>query len=529
MWQIRAPGYARVIALAFALVAGGVVAFLLQSRGTQTGVQTRTKAAPDATPNGLFVYCAAGLKPPIERIAIKYRTEEKADVALQYGGTATLLTQLRLAGMGDVFIAADQGTLEEARKIGVVEEVIPLVRQRPVLAVRAGNPLGLHKLEDLYRAGVKVAIANVESASIGKLTRIIFKDEWERFSRQIAVTKPTVTEIASDLSLGAVDAAILWNSTVPHFKNIETVDVPALTAFEDVVSAAVLTHSKNPTAALAFARFLAAPEKGGTVFSEQGFDYIRGDSWVLHPDLTVYSGGVNRLAIETLLKQFEKREGAKITTVFNGCGVLCAAMKTLEQQGNAMPDAYYACDVSFLPPVANHFQDSLVLTETRVGILVKKGNPRNIRTVADLAQNGLRVGLCNAQQSTLGYLTVNILKASKVNDAVRKNVVVEVPTADFLVNQMRVDGLDACVVYAVNAAPQAKHLDFIPIDHPGAMALQPFSINVQSPRRQLTERLLEYFKAHRDEFEKVGFNWRGDGKPLKSSDITVPDWVKESQ
>jgi len=520
-WNSRKSGAGRIAILVVGVVVGVSAAFVLYGYGSR-------KPAGDAK-HSIIVHCAAGLKKPVEAIAAKYQKEQNVEVALQYGGTATLLSQLRLNSAGDLFVAADQGSLEDARKAGVVQESIPLVRQRPVLAVRKGNPLGLSKFEDVYRKDVKIAVANPESASVGKLTRKAFGANWDRFSKQVTVMKPTVTEIASDLSIGAVDAAILWNSTVAQFKNIEAVELPELAAFEDVVSVAVLTSSKNPAQALAFARYLAAPEKGGFVFKENGFDRISGDGWEQHPTMTFYSGGVNRLAIDALVKQFAEREGVNVTTVYNGCGILCATMKSMAEKGDSVPDAYYACDVSFVPPVALHFPEVLVLTETHIGILVKKGNPHGIKTVADLVKPGLRVGLCNAKQSTLGYMTSGILRGSGVEEAVRKNVVVEVPTADFLVNQMRADGLDVCIVYAVNAAPQAAHLDFLPIDHPGAVALQPFGVNAASPRRQLAGRLLEYFKAHHGAFESAGFIWRGDGQYLKSADIILHDWLKVSQ
>jgi len=126
------------------------------------------------------------------------------------------------------------------------------------------------------------------------------------------------------------------------------------------------------------------------------------------------------------------------------------------------PDAYYACDICFVPPVAQFFPETLVLTQTEIGIIVKKGNPHGIKSLVDLAQPGLRVGLTNAQQSTLGYMVSGMLRETGLDAAVRKNVVVEVPTADFLVNQMRAGALDAAVVYRVNAAPQSEHLDWVP-------------------------------------------------------------------
>ena len=57
-------------------------------------------------------------------------------VQLQFGGTGTLLSQVRVAMQGDLFIAGDDGALDDARKLGVIREILPLVRQTPVIAVR---------------------------------------------------------------------------------------------------------------------------------------------------------------------------------------------------------------------------------------------------------------------------------------------------------------------------------------------------------------------------------------------------------
>ena len=293
------------------------------------------------------------------------------------------------------------------------------------------------------------------------------------------------------------------------------------------VVAAVPASCPQPAAALRFARFLAAPEKGGAVFSQHGFASADGDRWAAKPELILYSGGVNRLAIEKLLRQFADREGVNVTTVFNGCGVLCATMKAMSTNAGArFPDAYYACDLCFVPPVAAQFPEAVLLTETDIGIVVKKGNPRGVTTLADLAQPGLKLGLCNAEQSTLGFMTRGMLKATGLAAAVGKNVAVEMPTADLLINQMRIGGLDAAIVYRVNALPQADALDFFPIQHAGAKAIQPFAVRERSPNRQLARRLLDYLQANRGEFEKAGFLWRGNEAPRTSKDIQVPDWLK---
>ncbi|MEW6306265.1 MAG: molybdate ABC transporter substrate-binding protein [Verrucomicrobiota bacterium] len=514
----------RALAAILAVLGAALLAVALFHRGSTTSPAT----AHGPQKRVLTVYCAAGLKKPVEATAAEYQKEFGVEVQIQFGGTGTLLSQIRVAKMGDVFIAADDGSVADARKFEAVREVLPLARQTPVIAVKSGNPKSIHTLADLLREDVKVALANPEAASVGKIARKASGDQWEKLAAHAAVMKPTVTEIASDLSLGAVDAAVVWDSTVTQFNGLAAVSVPEFTEHAENVSATILTACQQPAAALHFARYLCAPEKGGAIFEKNGFVPAGGDKWADKPEMILFSGGVNRPAVERLLTQFADREGISITTVFNGCGVLCASMKSMTNAANPkFPDAYYACDLCFVPPVAAFFPEAVMLTETEIGIVVKKGNPRNVRTMADLAQPNLKVGLCNAEQSTLGYMTRGMLKSTGLHDSVRKNVVVETPTADFLVNQMRAGGLDAAVVYRVNAMPSAEHLDFFPIQHAGAKAVQPFAVRSRSPNRLLATRLLDFLKANRSQFEQSGFQWRGDEPAIQSDKIEVPEWLKE--
>ncbi|HSH95194.1 MAG TPA: molybdate ABC transporter substrate-binding protein [Roseimicrobium sp.] len=518
---------------AFSIILTGLLSSLLCFTGCDRPAPSKANAGAPAKPApsakiALTVYCAAGLKKPVEAIAEQYRQEQGVDVLLQYGGTSTLLSQIRVSKRGDLFIAADDGSLSDAKKYEVIREVLPLVQQHPVIAVRTGNPKGVKAMADLLRDDVKIALANPEAASIGKITRSIAGAGWEKLSGHATVMKPTVTEIATDLSIGAVDAAVIWDSTVKQFKGIEAVEVPELSARQENASVAVLTSATQPSESLKFARYLNAPDKGGVIFQKFGFKNVGGDKWAEKPEMILYSGGVNRPAVEKLLKQFADREGITITTVFNGCGILCATMKTMGTSANPKyPDAYYACDLCFIPPVAEQFPESVLLTETEIGIMVKKGNPRGIKTLADLAQANLKVGLCNAEQSTLGYMTKGMLKSTGLLDAIRKNVVVEVPTADFLVNQMRAGALEAAIVYKVNAQLQAEHLEFIPIQHAGAKAVQPFAVRGDSANRRLAGRLLDHLRANRADFEQAGFTWRGGDAPVSSKSIVVPDWLKD--
>ena len=217
-----------LLLLVLALLLGGVA--LYQRRNTtQKDVPTLT------------VFCAAGLKKPVEAIAQQYQREEHVEVRLQYGGSGTLLSQLRVAKQGDLFIAADDGAVADAQKADVIREVVPLAKQKPVIGVRAGNPKSIKSIADLLRDDVKVALANPEAASISRVSKTVLGDTWTKLAARAAVMKPTVTEIAADLALGTVDAALVWDSTVAQFKGTEAVEVTEFAMRSENASACVLS------------------------------------------------------------------------------------------------------------------------------------------------------------------------------------------------------------------------------------------------------------------------------------------------
>src|SRR5262249_40632066 len=157
---------------------------------------------------------------------------------------------------------------------------------------------------------------------------------------------------------------------------------------------------------LKFARYLSAQDKGLKEFAKDGYVAADGDVWADKPELLLYSGAMNRVAIDDTVNQFEQREGVQVTRVFNGCGILVAQMKA-----RGRPDASLTGDKSFVPPVQDLFPDPpLEVSDSEIILLLPKGNPKNLHTLADLVTPGLRVGLANAEQSTLGALTKRLLE-----------------------------------------------------------------------------------------------------------------------
>jgi len=311
--------------------------------------------------------------------------------------------------------------------------------------------------------------------------------------------------VANDIKIGTVDAGVVWDSTAKQYPELEiAANLTGDENFTMQVTIGVLQGSTQPTEALRFARYLSARDKGLKAFQRHHYTVVDGDVWAKEPEILLLSGGVNRPAIEETLRAFETREGCRITRVYNGCGILVAQMKAGER-----PDAYFACDVSFMHQVQGLFQDPVNVSETDILIAVQPGNPRAIASLEDLAGDDLKLGVANAKQSALGALTKRMLADAGLLDEVMPNVRSQTPTADMLVNQLRAGGLDAVIVYEANIAQVREHLNIVRIDLPSAKAIQPFAVAQSTPYKYLTQRLLTAIASAESQtrYEASGFRW----------------------
>lgn len=487
----------RVIVWGSLLAVVGLAWLLGRSGGTRATAAVRP----------LLVFCAAGLKEPVEAVAREYERECGVRVQLQFGGSGTLLANLKVSQQGDLFIAADTSFIEAGRSNGLLAEVLPLARMTPVVVVPKGNPRGVDSVASLLKPGVRVSMANPDAAAIGSVTRaaLMHSGQWPALSASATVFKPTVNDVANDVKLGSVDAGIVWDATAAQYPQLTTVAAPELVAVSSEVAVAVLKSCGESAAALRFARYLGARDRGLPRFAASGFRPVEGDVWVRDPEVVLYSGTVNRTAIEETLREFEVREGVRVTRVYNGCGILTAQIRAGQK-----PDAFFACDRSFMDTVAEGFRSAVEVAETSLVLVVRKGNPLGIRSVEDLARPGLKVGLAQEQQSALGALTARLLKVRVGMERVRPNVRVEAPTGDLLVNQMRGGGLDVAMVYAVNAVAAGDALEAVVVEDPLAVAVQPYAVGGGTSHGRLMQRLLDRLRSgeSRQRFERAGFRPR---------------------
>lgn len=471
---------------------------------------------PTGEPREVVVWTAAALRHALEPAAAEFKHDTQIDIELRFGASEDLLSKLKVTRQGDLFLPADDSYVVQARDLGLVEQDYDLATMTGVAVFRANFPKDVKDLtwDDVFRPGFRLAQPNPATA-IGKITRDALEPTglWARIEAARYTSVGTVTEAANAVKIGSADGAIIWDAVARAYPVLKVAKLPQLERIRARVTVAVCNNAAARTHARWFAQYLAEPNAGQKHFVAAGYmpptktdpPRARGARPGEDAQIVLYAGAMLQPAIEATIKEFQERENVKVTRVYNGCGILVSQMR-----GGKMPDLYFACDPRFMGDVADRFCKPEVVSSNQLVIAVAKGNPHQLKELKDLGKEGLRVGVGHEQQCALGAITRQTFIQSGVYAAVRKNVKVESPTGDLLVNQLMTGSLDAVVCYVSNVTPNLARLDAIPVTGiPCAAPEQPIAIAKGSTNPELAAKLIEYIRSQdsRRRFEELGFGW----------------------
>ena len=513
----RAAASVGVVAL---LVSALLIAVLF---GLAANLQ-RPHAVSSSDATTLVLRCAAGLQPPVARVLEQYREENPSvRIEVDYQGSGTLLEAIRIeASQGqsrsDLYLAADSSYMQRGRDDGLLAEVIPIATQHPVIAVKKGNPKQIKGLSDLLREDVAVAIADPEGAAIGRATKLIAEQHglWKELSESRKMMVAKIPELVNALTIGdAIDAALIWDATVDQIDAIDRVSFPGAEVGASEISIGVVAHCQQPQPTLRLARYLASRDRGQPHFQDAHYRVVEADVWQDHPTVRLFAGSMFQSGVEQTIRDFEQREGVTVDRIYNGCGILVAQMKA----GGA-PEAYLSCDTKYMDMVSDLFRPSTVLSENDMVIAVRKGNPLGIATLADLAVDGRRVGVCKPKDSALGTLTWELLQELGL-EQIYDDPTLTVATGPQLMNALSAGesgGLDAAIVYRSNVLSNSETLERVQIvempseTRPSSVATQPWAIAKNTENSRLLGRLYEALvsESSRERFQSAGFRWKMD-------------------
>lgn len=246
----------------------------LSINGCSNSEKAEKEAAnpPQQVAETLLVYSGAGLSAVMDDIAQVYKEKTGVSIEYSYGGSAQNLSQMELSGKGDVWTPGSMADCDIAEEKGLIENKQNVAYHVPIIIVPEGNPAGITGLNDLARAGVRVALGDEEACAIGKLCPKIFKTAgiYEAVSDNVVTTTATVNELLTYIQMKQADAAIVWEDNALNADGIEAIQIPAEVNQIKTIPVAVLKSSEKMELAQQFADFVASDE-GKAVFEKHGF------------------------------------------------------------------------------------------------------------------------------------------------------------------------------------------------------------------------------------------------------------------
>lgn len=224
----------------------------------------------------ITAFCGSASKPAMEEAAAAFEAETGIKVYLNFSGSGTMLSQMKISKTGDLYIPGSPDYMVIAEEDGVIDPatVAIVAYLVPAIDVQKGNPKNIQGLEDLTRPGVTIGLGNPDTVCLGlyAVEMLDYNGMLEDVGKNVVTYAESCSKTASLIALKSVDAVIGWevfSSWNPDA--IETVflkpeQVPRLA----YIPAAVSTYTADKESSQRFVDFLAS-EKGKEIFSKWGY------------------------------------------------------------------------------------------------------------------------------------------------------------------------------------------------------------------------------------------------------------------
>jgi molybdate transport system substrate-binding protein len=235
---------------------------------------TDSGQAPASAPTGrLVVFAGAASQPATSEVAEMFTRRTGIQVDCSFGGSGTMLNQIRMEHFGDLYIPGSNDYMDKAEADELVD---PSTRKticwlRPVICVPKGNPKGIRELAELSKPGMRVAIGDPRSVCLGSIAKAAMEKLgiYEAVRPRIVTFASDCQQIANLIRMGEVDAAVGYD--VFQKQSPEAMDCITIAGAQPVsVPVAVLPFAKHRELAMRFAAFISGPE-GREVFARHGY------------------------------------------------------------------------------------------------------------------------------------------------------------------------------------------------------------------------------------------------------------------
>ena len=223
----------------------------------------------------LIVSAAASLTNAFGEIGKKFESANPGTkVVFNFGASGALLQQIDKGAPVDVFASADQETMDQAAKKGLIISGTrkDFVRNELVLVVPLEARTPVKALQDLSASGIgKVALGNPETVPAGRYAQEVLTNEvlWDELKPKF-IFGESVRQVLDYVSRGEVDAGFVFATDAAIAKDHVSVALETMKHEPISYPISVVSSTKNKDMAKRFVDFVLSVE-GQEILSKYGF------------------------------------------------------------------------------------------------------------------------------------------------------------------------------------------------------------------------------------------------------------------
>jgi molybdate transport system substrate-binding protein len=271
MPRSAAPGPLVAVLLAAGIAVTGCAA---GAGDAAPGSASPGSASPgsDAGPNlsgDLTIFAAASLGAAFDELAEQFEQwHPSLDVVpIAYDGSSTLATQIVEGAPADVFASADERSMQHVVDEGLAAAPQLFASNTLVIAVPAGNPAGIARLDDLAEPGRTVVLCAAEVPCGAASAALLEQNGVEVVPASV---EQNVTAVLTKVAAGEADAGLVYVTDARGEPRVEVVEAAGSADVVNRYPIAALSEAANPAAAAAFVDCVLSAD-GRAVLERLGF------------------------------------------------------------------------------------------------------------------------------------------------------------------------------------------------------------------------------------------------------------------
>ena len=214
------------------------------------------------------------------------------------------------------------------------------------------------------------------------------------------------------------------------------------------------------------------------------------------PVLMLYCGAGLREPVAQLITEFEQHNRVTFATDYAGAEHLINKIKLTGRGDLYLPGDRYYVDLLAGSKRVRSRRTVCYFVPT---ILVVKGNPKNIHTLADLLKPGVKLGLGDEKAAAIGRKSRKIFEKNGFDWAdVLAHTQYQAPTVNALGEHIAVGSLDAVIIWDGLVGGFADHAQAVPISpDQNIISTVDIAVLTGSAHPVLAERFVEFLTSER--------------------------------